>query len=345
MVRRSPRPGLTSAGGKRERQVGDRRRIPLIDIGAGGPVALARAAPERFSDVLASARARYTAAGLRVGDLLSRGWLERSANPYAADIAAIAAENFGAGTFALNLSYEWTCTTGVGPDPEGRGSRMRRTLDWQFDGLGRNVVVAATEAPAGAYYNVTWPGFVGVATAMAPGRFSAALNQPPAPRWCGIRPLDWAMSRSRFWCSRALPPVHLLRQVFDQARTYDEARRLLCETPISVPAFFTLSGTAPDQGCIVERLEGRFACRQAPASIANHWISFPVVGWDRGADTVRRFELMEEMRDRPGDDFDWVRPPILNGTTRLAVTANAAAGRLIVRGYEADGPATDAFTL
>lgn len=337
--------GLRAVRRKGEREVEERRRIPLIDIGAVGPVALARAAPERFSDILAQARARYTEAGLRVGDLLSRRWLERRANPYGAEIAAIAAENFGPGAFLLNLSYEWTCTTGVGPDPAGQGSRLRRTLDWQLDGLGRNAVVAAIEAPAGSYFNITWPGFVGVATAMAPGRFSAALNQPPAPRWCGVLPVDWAIARSRFWRSRALPPVHLLRKVFDEARTYDEAKRLLCETPVSVPAFFTLSGTAAAQGCIVERLESRFACRLAPASIANHWVSFPVAGWERGADTVRRFELMEEMRDLPGDDFDWVRPPILNETTRLAVTANAAEGRLVVRGYEADGPATEVFTL
>jgi hypothetical protein len=34
---------------------------------------------------------------------------------------------------------------------------------------------------------------------------------------------------------------------------------------------------------------------------------------------------------------------VLNRWTRLAVEANALTGRLVVRGYEADGPATETF--
>ena len=35
------------------------------------------------------------------------------------------------------------------------------------------------------------------------------------------------------------------------------------------------------------------------------------------------------------DDFDWVRPPVLNPYTRLAVTMSPAHGVLRVAGYEA----------
>ncbi len=323
----------------------DLRVIPLIDIGANGPVALVRAAPERFRDILGHGRRSYTGAGLALGDRLSRRWLAARRNPYLAEIDAIADLGLGSGAHVLNLSYEWTCTTGVGPDPAGEGSRLRRTLDWRLDGLGRDVVVARVEAPAGPYFNVTWPGFVGVATAMAPGRFSAALNQPPDRQPTHVRPVDWTIARVRFWRSSAVPPVHLLRRVFDRCRTFDEAKRALCETPIAIPAFFTLSGARPGDGCIVERIENDFLCRDAPASIANHWISFPLAGRDRGTDTRGRYRLMEEMRDTAGDDFHWVSPPILNPTTRLAVTANAACGRLVVQGFERGGPATEVFSL
>lgn len=323
----------------------DMRVIPLIDIGAGGPVALARAAPDRLRSILDYGRRAYTRAGLALGDRLSRRWLAERASPYLADIDALAGLGFGSGIHVLNLSYEWSCTTGVGPDPVGQGSRLRRTLDWQMDGLGENVVVASVEAPAGAYYNVTWPGFVGVATAMAPGRFSAALNQPPDRQPTHLRPVDWIIARSRFWRSRAAPPVHLLRRTFDQCRTFDEAKDLLCEAPLAIPAFFTLSGTEPGEGCIIERVEDTFHCRDAPASIANHWVSFPLTGRDRGTDTRGRYKLMEEMRDTPGDDFHWVSPPILNPTTRLAVTANAARGMLVVQGFERAGPVTEIFSL
>ena len=55
--------------------------------------------------------------------------------------------------------------------------------------------------------------------------------------------------------------------------------------------------------------------------------------------------MMEDVRDRAGDDFSWVRPPILNPTTRLAVAANPRQGSLAVQGFEAWGPATAVFRL
>ena len=74
---------------------------------------------------------------------------------------------------------------------------MVRTLDCPVGGLGGNVVVARHEGDMGPFYNVTWPGLVGVVTAMAPGRFSVALNQTPMRRyspWCW---LDWGIARGR----------------------------------------------------------------------------------------------------------------------------------------------------
>ena len=41
-----------------------------------------------------------------------------------------------------------------------------------------------------------------------------------------------------------------------------------------------------------------------------------------------------------GTDFAWLRAPVLNRTTRLVMIAEPANGRLVARGYEADGPAT-----
>jgi hypothetical protein len=321
------------------------RFIPLIEVGTGGPAALAEATPHRLRDIIAYGRRHYTEPILRIGDVAARRWLSARGNPYLSEIEAIAGKVGGPGAFALNLSYEWSCTTAVTADPAGLGSRMRRTLDWPLDGLGRDVVVARFQGAAGEYYNVTWPGFVGVATAMAPGRFSAALNQPPLAKNTGIRPIDWLIGRRRYWKAPGLPPAHLLRRVFDECLTYDEAKRRLCEEPIAIPAFFTLSGAEPDEGCVIERLEDRYALRPAPACIANHWTCFPLRGWERGIASRNRYATMEKIMAAEDNDFDWVADPILNETTRLAVIANAAESRLILRGYEKDGPATEVFRL
>ena len=319
--------------------------IPLTDAVGLGPLAIVEAEPGRFRDVMAAGRRHYGALALWLGDGASQSWLEKTANPYRHEIDALAAHAGTSGCVLLNLSYEWTCTSGVGLSPGAEESRLLRTLDWPLDGLGRNLVVAKRAGDAGAYYDVTWPGFVGVATAMAPGRFSAAINQPPMRRLTPSCGLDWVLNRWRAWRTHALPPTHLLRRVFDECRTYAEAKAMLSAEPICVPAFFTLSGTTPGEGCVIERQEDRAAVHEAPASMANHWLSFDDQGWARGLDSARRRETMDELREDVGDDFSWLVPPILNETTRVAVIANAAARRLLVQGWEADGPATQVFSL
>jgi hypothetical protein len=84
--------------------------------------------------------------------------------------------------------------------------RLLRVLDWRQPGLGRALIVVRQRGAAGDFANLTWPGFVGVVTAMAPGRFAVALNQPPMMSWGLTAPLDWLVGRIRVWRSRALPP-------------------------------------------------------------------------------------------------------------------------------------------
>ncbi|MDX9859746.1 MAG: hypothetical protein RBS99_02405 [Rhodospirillales bacterium] len=321
------------------------RDIPLIEAGGDGALPALEAAPERLAELVAAARRHYGPTTLRLADLASRRWLEKTANPYLGEIAGVAGRVGEPGVYMLNLSYEWSCTSGVGPDPAGPGNRLLRTLDWPLDGLGRAVVVSRHETVAGAYLNVTWPGFAGITTAVAPGRFAAAINQPPM-RWTSpLMALDWLANRLGVWRQGGLPPVHLLRRVFDECRTYAEAKAMLAETAVCLPAFFSLSGLEPDECCAIERLETRAAVRDGPASTANHWIRFQVAGRARGSDSVGRFRRMEAVRRGAAAGFGWVTPPILNAATRVAVVANARAGRLAVQGWEAEHPATPVFSL
>jgi hypothetical protein len=319
--------------------------IPLFDVTEPAAVALIDRAPHQLHEIITEGRRHYGGLALRLGDRASWQWLVRTGNPYRHEIAAVAARVSLPGAFLLNLSYEWSCTAGVGCDPAGMGNRLLRTLDWPMHGLGRNVVVARQAGEAGLYYNVTWPGLVGILTAMAPARFSAAINQPPMDRHTPSCWFDWLINRTGVWRKGGLPPSHLLRRVFDHCRTYAEARALLIQTPLCIPAFFSLSGVAPDEGCVIERLEHQARVHPAPTSIANHWLSFTKRGHDRGSDSVGRKELMDRLRDQVGDNLDWVIPPILNITTLIAVVANAKRGSLVVRGWERDGPATCVFNL
>ena len=105
---------------------------------------------------------------------------------------------------------------------------LARTLDWPFPGLGRLADVVRSKAPAGEYFSVTWPGYAGALTAMAPGRFGACINQAPMWRrtqhpW--LRAYDLAANALHTWTRIShMPPDQLLRQVFESCATYGDAR-------------------------------------------------------------------------------------------------------------------------
>ena len=119
----------------------------------------------------------------------------------------------------------------------------------------------AWRGAAGDYYSATWPGFVGVLTAMAPGRFSAAINQAPLWRrtrhpW--LRLYDVAANAIATWSLRHIPPDQLLRQAMETCATFAQARALLESTPIARPVIYTLAGCAPGERCVIERTEEGF---------------------------------------------------------------------------------------
>ncbi|MHC8508307.1 MAG: Ntn hydrolase family protein [Rhodospirillales bacterium] len=330
--------------------------IPVYDAGREGALGLARQAPERLARIMALCRAQYGGPALKIGDYFARKWLRRNSGPLAAEVLEISeytrAQGLGPGAAVMNLSYEFACTTATGPDPDGPGARMLRTLDWRLKGLGRELTVTKREGSAGSFYDLTWPGFAGAATGMAPGRFSAAVNQPPSRRHTPSAPLDWFINRRIMWRSAAEPPMHLLRRAFEICETYEDAKTMLTETPIAIPVFFTLAGARAEDGCVIERTETEARVHAAPFCIANHWIDMNVPGRGRSNDSPARRAMMEGLHAGQPNDFSWVRPPILNARTRVAVIANAQRGVLMVRGYEPDetvhgggAPATADFSL
>jgi hypothetical protein len=277
-------------------------------------------------------------------DRISSAWLRRSPSPYVTEIARIAEIAGRPGVWFVNTSYEWGCTTRIDVEPV---PTLRRTLDWPFPGLGRRVEVALQDGGAGLYANVTWPGAVGVLTAVAPGRFAAAINQAPMYRRTRadpLLPLDFLLNAVGTWGRRARhwPVAHLLRHAFDTCATFDAAVALLTETPLARPALISVVGAEPGQGCLIERTETAAHLHRGRCCIANgwhpagparpgHWI--PRGTFVRGpADSEERRSLLD--RHAPEQAFDWLADPVLNGLTRLAVETSPSTGELRVVGYE-----------
>jgi hypothetical protein len=335
--------------------------IAVVDVRDGGPIRHARERVMVAQALRDDCLAWFPTAAivlLPFLDRMARRWLQRSGAPYVADIEAIAAALGFPGVWLLNGSYQWGCT--ALSREEGGAPWLARTLDWPFPGLGRHAEVAHQRGPAGDYFSVTWPGYAGVLTAMAPGRFAISINQAPLWRrtnhpW--LRAYDIAVNALNTWHRiRHIPPDQLLRTVFEECDDFTAARRRLETTPIARPVIYTLAGARPGEHCVIERTEEGFATRASATCAANDWHECRA-GWEGrvGADVVmtcsreeagaasrrRRDALAGWAGTFGGDSFGWVTPPVLNRFTRLAIEMCAAAGTLRVVGYECEPGAAE----
>jgi hypothetical protein len=327
--------------------------IPFVDLRAGGTVGRARFASERafaLRDDCISFLPRAATAALPLIDAITRRWLMRSRSPYTGEIAAIAAALGCRGIWFLNGCFQWGCTT-MARAQDG-APWLLRTLDWPFPGLGRHLEVQRMHGPAGEFHNLGWPGFVGVLTASAPGRFAAAINQAPLWRrtrhpW--LRPCDMALNGIRTWGIRHLPPDHLLRDVFETCRDFGEARHRLEVTPVARPVIYTLIGCTADERCVIERTVDGFRTHTGVTAAANDWLQcqprwearvsanvmFTRSFEESAGNSRRRREQLWTWSGRLEEEpFRWVAPPVLNLYTRLAVEICPALGELRAIGYE-----------
>ena len=331
----------------------DRVVIPLTDIREGGPARLARDGVGRaraLRDDCISWLSPAVRGLLPAMDAVTRRWLERSGSPYVAEIASIAAALGFPGVWFLNGTYQWGCTT-LARDEEG-APWLARTLDWPFPGLGRHLEVARMRGQVGEFFNVTWPGYAGVLTATAPGRFAAAINQAPLWRrssqpW--LRPCDLAINALQTWRVRFCPPDHLLREVFETCRDFSEAKLRLETMPIARPVIFTLVGCAPGERCVIERTEQSFASRIDETSAANDW-RHARRPWEARVNPKRLLrasyeEAAAKSRARCAaveacpqslsrTHLAWLVEPVFNPYTRCAIEMCPACAILRVAGFE-----------
>jgi hypothetical protein len=333
------------------------RSIPVVDVREGGVLRHAREGQERARALRDTCVAWFPAVARPLVPLLdgiARRWLVRSQSPYVDEVRAIASTLGFPGIWFLNGSYQWSCTA-LARDEDG-APWLARTLDWPFPGLGRFVELVRMQGPAGEFINVTWPGYVGVLTALAPGRFAAAINQGPMRRRSQgrvLRSYDLAANALTTLChQRAIPPDQLLRRVFEESRGFDEARWMLETTPVARPVIYTLAGCRAGESCVIERTENGFNTRTDGHGAANDWLeSMPQWEGRIGASKIFKCSFEDAAQQsrarREGlalwrgsfarQSFGWIAPPVLNAYTRIAVEMNPARGIVRAVGYELNG--------
>jgi hypothetical protein len=333
--------------------------IPFFDVREGGPLSIIEKNKEAAANLIKASTGAYGVASqiashlaLPVGDNLSMRWLKKTKNPYTAEIEKTAQVVGGKGVIALNMSYEWGCTSGAYQADAGAPT-LARILDWPFPALGEHTMVLQQKGPGGEFYNVTWPGMCGVYNAVAPGRFAAAINQAPMRRRRTGIFLDWARNRHFYNTQDGWPPSHLLRYVFENAKNYAEAKKMLSEMRLSIPVIFILSGTKDGEGCVIERTEDKAAIREMKEGrvlAANHFethLNGLGHGWMPRATCShsRACAASETPLADFNNEFEWFREPIANYVSRLAMTANADTGHFKVIGTAGATPVTKVFRM
>lgn len=332
--------------------------IPLVDVRSNGLFQLAQTYPDQAKDLIQASRNSFgllSSLATRLifphTDKISKKWLRDTNNPYFDEINNYVDLLKLPGIYTLSICLEWGCTSSV-YIKEGTPTLVR-ALDWIFPKLGEAIIVAQQTGRTGDFYNVTWPGVSGMFNGMAPGRFAATLNQAPMQRHRLTYFGDWLANRRQVFKATGLPPAHALRQVFEQAEDYDAAKALLCKIPLALPVIYVLSGVRPGAGCVIERTENDYAIRAIEhdrVCASNQFdtkLDSTGYGWrPRPINSAGRVALARKMDLAMIDgQFSWLKPPIANSHTRLALRACAATSTLEVIGLHGEQRVTEIFKL
>jgi hypothetical protein len=321
--------------------------VQIVDVREGGAPAHAKLRSQQALALRAACLGWLPCGEVlaSLADPFARWWLRRSTSPLLTDIEAIARTLKRPGVWLLHGAYAFGCTALARESPDG--PTLRRTLDWPFPGLGTLVEVARQQGEAGEFLNVTWPGFAGVLTAVAPGRFAASINQAPMRRRTSLGCLlwvDYAINALGAFISKGrLPPEHVLRIAFEHCASFEEACRFLETTPIARPAIFLVTGCTSGERALIERDGDSARVYRDQTVAANAWRD-PAKGWrprvcgagPPAENNRRRVMAMMASAGNPSTPFEWANWPVVNDCTRITVEMCAASGRLVVAGWEAD---------
>lgn len=260
---------------------------------------------------------------------------------YRAEQRALAAEAKATPSEVLlaNLAYDLSagatgCSTFA--TTSGEGVLHARNLDWTFPRrlLEKNTIVARVRgAPKGDYAMVTWPGFFGGLTAVAPGRFSVSVNFVLHADYAGVGGF-LARAVGGFW-----PVPWLVRKALDEAKDFKAAVKLLRTAPVLASVLFTVAGTRPGEAVVIERTPGEgFERGAGQVWTTNHYASSelgPSNVEDR-LDSGGRFQVLRQGLEAgprtAAAAFKLLdRPRLLKDDTVQQVAMNAREGTLSVR--------------
>lgn len=272
---------------------------------------------------------------LRDLDKIAKKWLRHKYAAYRNEVFALANVMNRPGVFAFNMFPRIGCTTAV--TEEGT---MLRTLDFSQPGLGALIEKSTVECDLGNYIELSWPGFSGVCTGIAPGRFAVTYNEAPFEN-------TWWKTHFKIPNTRAWPPMWLIRHVMEVCENFNEARYMLCTEPLAVPAIFTLISEG-GSGCIIERTEKGHHIHAAPAIAGNHWNNDKFEGLpnpSKETSEQRVIALKRSLEEGKAENFSWCTTPVnRQGHTAFALEVNLQENKMNLWNVET-GAAPESIAL
>lgn len=214
-----------------------------------------------------------------------------------------------------------------------------RNMDWPGKYIGEYTIKVIYNSRCGEFTAVTWPGYVGVLSAVAKNRFSATINLLP---WPGI---DWIPKPNIFgW-----PASVLLRYIFEDCDTYEDALKEIKKIPVVAPVLITLVGPKKGQAVVIERGTEGYNIRKYknPVLVAtNHYIeeedgwSYDDL-WENEAYnyTFRRKLIIEERAEeieitKMSDAFRLLKYKLIfNECTTQSMVFSVKTGKALIRTY------------
>lgn len=158
------------------------------------------------------------------------------------------------------VSVLFGCTAFAVDTPSG--PLHARNLDWWTENRLLNETSMAcrfTGAPAGEFISIGWPGYLGVLSGMAPGRFAITLNAVLSEEAAQV----------------ALPVAFQIRKTFEEAETFSDAVDRLSQAMIPCNCLLLVSGVEPGEMLVIERTPTRNAIRRPEAGrviVANDYL-------------------------------------------------------------------------
>ncbi|GMS99921.1 hypothetical protein PENTCL1PPCAC_22096 [Pristionchus entomophagus] len=189
--------------------------------------------------------------------------------PYQDEIAGIAkATGVPVGEIVMyNIFYEifTVCTSVISVDEQGKVWHARNldfglflgwdpeTHDWMITAILRKMIVNINWMRGGKliYKSNNFAGFIGIYNGMKPGEFAVTANERFQEKDEGghtgiIEWLNGTMPDGKWM-------TWLARETMENMNTYDEAKEHLMNTEMLSPVYYILSGTKPDEACIITR--------------------------------------------------------------------------------------------